>query len=269
MKSLQPFLLSAWRAGLRSRSIQAVLVLGVLLVGVAFLSGMFSPRQPKTVALDVGLSGIRFSLVLFALFWVQELIGQEIQRRTVLFSLTYPVARGHYIAGRYLGVLGLLAIAAILLGMLLWVVVLNTGGNYEQGFAVAPGLPYWLTVLGLWADAAVVAAFATWIASLSTVNVLPLALGLAFAVAGKSLGAVVEYLMTGADNDASIMQLAPIVDAIQWFLPDLSRLDWRAWPMYGMPPDAAAMTGSGLMAASYSALMLALAIWAFSRREFQ
>jgi len=72
------FLLSAWRAGLRSRSIQAVLVLGVLLVGVAFLSAAFSPRQPKTVALDVGLSGVRFSLVLFALFWVQELVGQEI-----------------------------------------------------------------------------------------------------------------------------------------------------------------------------------------------
>ena len=55
----------------------AILVLGVLLVGVAFLSASFSPRQPKTVALDVGLSGMRFSLVLFALFWVQELIGRE------------------------------------------------------------------------------------------------------------------------------------------------------------------------------------------------
>ena len=67
------FLLSAWRAGLRSRSIQGVLVLGVLLVGVAYLSASFSPRAPKTVALDVGLSGMRFSLILFALLWVQEL----------------------------------------------------------------------------------------------------------------------------------------------------------------------------------------------------
>jgi hypothetical protein len=41
---------------MRSRSIQAVLVLGLLLVGVAYLSAAFSPRQPKTVALDVGLS---------------------------------------------------------------------------------------------------------------------------------------------------------------------------------------------------------------------
>jgi Flp pilus assembly protein protease CpaA len=75
------FLLSAWRAGLRSRSIQGVLVLGILLMGVAYLSASFSPRQPQTVALDVGLSGLRFSLVLFALFWIQELVGREIESR--------------------------------------------------------------------------------------------------------------------------------------------------------------------------------------------
>lgn len=269
VKPLLPFLLSAWRAGLRSRGIQAILVLGVLLVGVAWLSGFFSPRQPKTVALDVGLSGIRFSLTLFALLWVQELIGQEVQRRTVFFALTYPVPRGHYIAGRYLGVVGLLALAALLLGMLLWVVILASGGNYEQGFSIAAGEPYWLTILGLWMDAAVVAAFATWIASFSTVGALPLALGLAFAVGGKSLGAVIEYLANGADDDPKIMQLAPIIDAIQWFLPDLSRLDWRAWPMYGMEPNSVALFGAGFMALSYVALMIAMAVLAFSRREFQ
>lgn len=269
LKSLFPFVLSAWRAGLRSRSIQAILILGVLLMGVAFLSASFSPRQPKTVALDVGLSGIRIALVLLSLFWTQELIGQEIQRRTVLFSLTYPVERGNYITGRYLGILSLLALAALLLGMLLWIVVLTTGGTYEQGFAVAPGVPYWTTVFGLWVDAAVVTAFATCIASLSTVNILPLALGLAFAVGGKSLGAVLQYMMQGADGDIHMMRLSPVVNAIQWVLPDLSRLDWRVWPMYGVVPDHTVMIGGGIMGISYIVVMLALAVFAFSRREFQ
>ncbi len=162
-----PFhVLSAWRAGLRSRSVQAILVLGIVLMGVAYLSSAFSPRQPKTVALDVGFSGIRISLVFFALFWIQELIGREIDRRTVLFALTYPVARSHYVIGRYLGVLGLLALAALLLGILLWVVVQYTGLGYEQGFGIKGGFPYWATIAGLWVDAAVVAAFALWIATL-------------------------------------------------------------------------------------------------------
>ncbi|MBP9235748.1 MAG: hypothetical protein KBF30_13820 [Hyphomonadaceae bacterium] len=261
------FLLSAWRAGLRSRSIQGVLVLGVLLVGVAYLSASFSPRAPKTVALDVGLSGMRFSLILFALLWVQELVGREIEKRTVLFALTYPVPRGHYLLGRYLGVIGLLALAAVLLGMLLWIVVLNAGGTYQQGFAVAPGGAYWATVAGLWVDAVVVAAFALLLASLSTVPMLPLALGLAFAVAGKSLGAVIEYLARG--DDISVAHLKPVIDAIGWILPDLSRLDWRPWPMYGLAPDGAAVLAALLMAGAYGGLLLALAVLTFNRREFE
>ena len=263
-----PFLVSAWRAGLRSRSIQGVLALGVLLVGVAYLSASFSPRQPRTVALDVGLSGLRVSLILFSLFWVQELVGREIERRTVLFSLTYPVARGNYVLGRYFGVIGLLALAALLLGLLLWLVVLTTGGGYEQGFVIAAGLPYWMTICGLWLDAAVVAAFALWLATFSTVPMLPLALGLAFAVGGKSLGAVADYLAKGADGDPELMRFAPVIDALQWVLPDLSRLDWRAWPMYGLAPEVLAV-GLGLaLAVGYIAFLLVLAVLTFDRREF-
>jgi ABC-type transport system involved in multi-copper enzyme maturation permease subunit len=179
------------------------------------------------------------------------------------------VPRGHYLIGRYLAVVGMLGLAAVMLGMLLWVVVLNAAGPYEQGFRVAPGAAYWMTIFGLWVDAAVVTAFALCIASLSTVPMLPLALGLAFAVAGKSLGAVAEYLARGADGDRDIMRLAPAVDAIHWLLPDLSRLDWRAWPMYGIAPDSGAMAGGGLLAIAYIVLLVTLAVLAFKRREFE
>jgi ABC-type transport system involved in multi-copper enzyme maturation permease subunit len=263
------FMISAGRAGLRSRSIQAILILGALLVGVAYLSASFSPRQPQTVALDVGLSGLRITLILFSLFWVQELVAREIERRTVLFALTYPVARGQYIVGRYLGVLGLIALAAALLGMLLWAVVLTLGKGYAQGFPPVLGLPFWLTVAGLWLDAAVVTAFALWVATFSTVPMLPLALGLAFAVGGKSLGAVAEYMAKGADGDPALLRMAPIIDAIQWVLPDLSRLDWRNWPMYGLAPDGQAVGLSLVLATSYSTLLITLAVMTFTRRDFE
>lgn len=241
----------------------------MLLVGVAYLSASFSPRQPKTVALDVGLSGMRFSLILFALFWVQELVAREIERRTVMYTLSYPVSRGAYIVGRYLGILGLLGLAALLLGMLLWLTTLSIGGVYEQGFRLGLGLPFWITVFGIWVDAALIAAFALCIASLSTVPMLPVALGVAFAVAGKSLGAVIQYLGSGASGDSElVLRYNPLIETIQWFLPDLSRLDWRAWPMYELFPGYQTIGLGILMAAGYALIMLVLAIVAFSRREF-
>ncbi|WP_409574960.1 ABC transporter permease subunit [Sulfuritalea sp.] len=263
------FCLSALRSGFRSRAVLLILVLGALLVGVAFLAASFSPRQPKTVTLDVGFSGMRFSLVLFAVFWVQELVGREVERRTVLYALSYPVSRDAYVVGRFAGVVSLLAVAAALLGTLLWVSALLSGGEYEQARSVDLGWAYWATIGGFWLDAVVVAAFAVLISTLSTVQMLPVALGAMFAVAGKSLGAVLDYLERGADGDALIMaRFGPLMDFIRWVIPDLSRLDWRVWPMYGLPLGEGAIANGLLLATGYVIVLMSLAVMIFRRREF-
>ncbi|MDR2507726.1 MAG: ABC-2 transporter permease [Candidatus Accumulibacter sp.] len=263
------FCFSTWHSGFRSRSVHAILVLGVLLIGVAFLSSSFSPRQPATVALDVGFSGMCFSLALFGLFLVQDLIGREIERKTVLYALSYPVSRASYIVGRYLGIISLLALAALVLALLLWVTTFSIDLTYDSGNLMGMGAPFWVTVSGLWMEAALVAAFALWIASFSTVPMLPVALGAAFAISGKTLGAVMDYLSRGADNDAELVaRFTPFINTVKWILPDLSRLDWRMWPMYELNPGGAVIVFGTLMAAAYMALMLLLAVLTFSRREF-
>lgn len=264
-----PFCISALRSGIRSRAVLLILILGALLVGVAFLASAFSPRQPRTVTIDVGMSGIRFSLVLFAVFWVQELVAREVERRTVLYALAYPVSRAAYILGRFAGVVCLLAVASVLLAGLLWFSAVSAGGHYEQGFGVQLGWPYWLAIIGLWVDAVVVAAFTLWIATLSTVQMLPVALGAAFAVGGKSLGAALDYLARGADGDANIMnRFGPLMQIIQWLLPDLSRLDWRIWSMYGVPLSDGTVIYGVALAVGYVTVLLSLAVITFSRREF-
>lgn len=263
------FFQSSWRAGFRNRVLLVVLALGISLVGVAYLSASFSPRQPRTVALDVGLSGLRFSLVLFAIMLVQDLVGREIDRRSVVLTLSYPVPRAAYLIGRYLGVLALSGVAALILGMLLWVVVMASGLHYDQQFRPELGWPYWAAVLGVWVDVAVVSAFTLWIATLSTVAMLPLAVGAMFAIAGRALGSVVDYVARGAEGQADLAaRYGPILDAIRWMLPDLSRLDWRVWPMYGLAPDTLTVVLGLAMGGFYAGTMIGLAIHAFSRREF-
>ncbi len=262
------FALSGLRSGLRGRSFHAVFVLGVLLIGVAYLSGFFSPRQPQTVALDVGFSGMRFSLILLNLFWVQELVAREIDRKIILFSLAYPVSRASFLAGRFAAVLILSMLAAIVLGLLLLLAV-TTGGAYGQEFAPVLGVPFWATVAGFVLDAALVGAFSLCIATLSTVSALPLALGAAFAVAGKALGATLAYLSRGADGDQEMLaRYNPIVELIRWLLPDLSRLDWREWSMYQLAPGAEVVFWSVTMAVAYIALLLVCASLLLARREF-
>lgn len=263
------FLLSGIRVGLRGRSFQAVFLLGLLLIAVAYLSGNFSPRQGRTVALDVGMSGMRITLVLLALFWIQELVTREIDRRIILFSLTYPVPRAAFLLGRYAAIVLLVCLAAIVLGLSLLLAVSLAGGDYLQEYPVRLALPFWLTIAGLVLDVAVVAAVGLWIATLSTVAIMPLAIGFCFAVAGKALGATLDYLTRGADGDtALIASVGPFIDVIRWLVPDLSRLDWREWPMYGLVPSAADTLWPVLMAVAYAALFVLFSIRALSRREF-
>lgn len=247
----------------------AVFVLGLILVGIAYLSASFSPRQPRTVALDVGLSGLRFSLVLFAITLVQDLVGREIEQRSVVLTLSYPVHRAAYLFGRYFGVAALTGVAAVILGMTLWIAVMLSSLHYEQQFRVELGWPFWMAVFGIWLDVLVVAAFSLWIATLSTVAMLPLALGAMFAIAGRALGAVVDYVARGADGQVELAaRFGPVLEVIRWVLPDLSRLDWRGGAMYGVPPDAASVWLAISMALAYAFVMLGLAVQAFSKREF-
>ncbi len=263
------FFLSGIRSGMRGRSFQAVLVLGLLLVGVAYLSAGFSPRHPRTVALDIGLSGIRITLVLLTLFWIQELLSKEIERKTILHSLAYPTSRSSFVIGRYLAVVALASLAALVLGLSLLIVVAAASANYSQDFPVALGLPFWATLAGLILDVAVVAAVGAAVATVSTVAIMPLAVGFAFAIGGKALGLTLDYLGHGADGDTEIMSVfGPAVGFVRWIVPDLSRLDWRNWPMYGLAPSGADVGWASVMALSYIVVVLMIGIFVFARREF-
>ena len=267
---MRPFLFSALISGLRSRSFLMIFLLGLLLVGAAHLAAMFSPRQPQTVALDVGLSGMRFTLVLLALFWVQELVSKEIERRTVVLMLAYPIPRSRYVLGRFFGIALLLALAVLVLGLLLWIVVFYSEQGYASARVVALGLPYWATLLGVYLDVLVVTAFALCLSLLSTVLLLPLALGAVFAIIGRSIGAVVDFLVVrrGDGDQDMTAHFGPAIDFLRWVLPDLSRLDWRDWTLYQIAPDFASLIWSAVMAISFIVLLLSIGTMVFNRREF-
>ena len=108
------------------------------------------------------------------------------------------------------------------------------------------------------------------ITALSTVLVLPLALGTIFAVVAHSLGVVVDFLLLrGADGDVAMAErFGPVVNAIRWFIPDLSRLDWRDWALYNLPPDTGSLAWSAAMAAAYITILLSIGVLFFQRREF-
>jgi len=262
--------LTAWRSGFRGRGARLIVFLGLLTAVTAWLAAEFSGRQPETVALDVGFSLIRLFGALLVLFWVTELLGKDLERRTIYFVLAYPFSRNIYILSRFLAVAGLTAVAIIglsLFALLAWWLIVHSG--YHQANPVymqGAGLP--LTLALIWLDLLTIGAFTLLIAALSTTPMLAFFVGLAFAVSARSLGPILAYLASDQAADKLVQTYQPLLNAIHWLVPDLSRLDVRATVLYGLQPETGSILWSGLNVALYSLIALILAMVALQRREF-
>lgn len=266
---MRVFIWSAVLSGLRSHSFQLLVVLSLLIIGVAWLAANFSARHPATLALDVGISGMRAILVFMSLFWVQELIGRDIERKTVMFALSYPVPRSHYLLGRFFGIAFLSAGAVLIMGALLWLTVYFNPLEYKQLTPVDTGIAYWATCAYLYLAIMVVVAFAVLVATLSTTPMLPLMLGLGFAVVASSIGVSLDFLLySDLAEERHRTYLGGMLELASYAIPDLSRLDIRDWTLYGVIPDAKQLLLPVLMAFAYIAAMLGLAINRFQAREF-
>lgn len=266
---MRVFIWSAVLSGIRSHSFQLLLVLSVLIIAVSWLAANFSARHPMTLALDIGISGMRAIMILMALFWVQDLIGRDIERKTVMFALSYPVSRARYLLGRFFGIAVLSAGAVVIMGCLLWLTMQFGSLDYQQLTPIDTGLAFWATCAYLYLTILVVAAFAVLVATLSTTPMLPLLLGLGFAVVASSIGASLDFLLySDMAEDDHREKLGALLQIASWAIPDLSRLDIRDWALYGAAPSPKQLLLPLLMACAYIAMMLGFAVNRFQAREF-
>ncbi len=267
---MSAFIKTAILSGIRSRIFFGLLLFSLLILVLAWLAAHFSARHPETLALDVGISGIRLVVILLVLYWVQELFAKDIELKTVIFVLSYPVPRAHYLLGRFFGITFLSAAAIAIMGVIVaLLVVFGPIEDYPGAVPVRLGLPYIMTLGYLWLAVITVIAFALMIATLSTVPMLPLLLGGAFAVMATSIGPTIDYILLAPGADpAHQVYITPILNKVIWLLPDLSRLDIRNWCLYNVRPEPLLLVYGLLMSLAYSALLLAIAINRFQGREF-
>ena len=253
----------------RSRLWLVTGIVAAVVAACAWLAGQFSPRQPDTVALDVGISLIRIFVPLLGLLQIQDLLAKEVDRRLILTSLTYPRARATFLLGRYLAVVAAALIMTVVLLMVVAAVVVWAGQDYSQVSKVAIGRPYLLTGSLIWLDAIVVIAFGAALASISTTPHLVFLGGIGFMIIARSASTIIallereHQLLSGGELYSQGLQW------VQWIIPDLAALDVRPIALYGkMELLTASPWALVLMPLGYIALLLMLACLKFERRQF-
>jgi len=253
--------LVAWhvfKESVRDRVLFAIAAFALLLVGASVLIGQITAGQDVKIIKDIGLATLELAGVLMAVFIGVGLVSREIERRSVYSLLAKPVHRWEFVAGKYLGLVGTIAVNVLMMTVALFVVLGWLEGKMPN--------PILLKAVALiLAELALLTAVALFFSSFSSSGILS---------AGLTLGVFVVGLFSedlrGFDAIVNSPMAASAVRAIGLVVPAFSAFDIKAEVVSGRPPVPWTYVGMTLVyAASYSAALVGAAMAIFSRREFK
>jgi ABC-type transport system involved in multi-copper enzyme maturation permease subunit len=108
---------NSFREGVRDRILYVFVVFAIAVIASGKVIGWVSVGEDIKVVRDIGLTAMSLFGVLVAVFVGANLIHREIERHTIYTVLARPVGRGEFIVGRYLGLLGLVALVTAAMGV--------------------------------------------------------------------------------------------------------------------------------------------------------
>ncbi|MFO0728865.1 MAG: ABC transporter permease subunit [Myxococcota bacterium] len=243
---------NTFRQVVRERLFYNLLVFGVGMIVFSGLVGALTFGHAARVVCSIGLSGVSFVLDLVALLVGVALIHQEIDRKTLFVVLTRPLHRWQYAAGRYLGLVAVLATALAGLSLIFALALTLAKGSFGANEAMALLLSF--------PEAAIIGAFALVLSAFSTPT-LSAGLGIGFWIICSTTDDLVRLSRNSGPVAESLAKFA------YYALPSLARFNLREAAVYqqAIPwaDTAAALVYGGL----YAAFLASLAGLILSKRD--
>ena len=103
---------------IRQKMLHVLFVFGLILIGAAHFFTQFSAIDHAKFLKDIGYAAISWTGLLMALMCAAQMIPAEIERRTIYTILSKPVRTWEFITGKYLGLVGVLLLAMVVMGIL-------------------------------------------------------------------------------------------------------------------------------------------------------
>lgn len=246
---------NTFREAVRDKLLYNLLLFAALMIASSVVLAKLHIGYDARIYRDVGLSAIAFFGVLIAIFVGVNLVYREISLKTVYSMLAKPVHRWEFLLGKYLGLVGLLALEIALMSLLFFSVL------WIKGSPATPALFYAVGLIFL--ELALVTALAIFFSSFTT----PYLAGM-FTVALWIIGHLLADVRAfGRQPGAE--SIRPLTDALYWALPNLDRLDIKGPAAAGELIDPAGVGLAALYALLYAAALLAAAVLLFRRRDFR
>ena len=246
---------NTFREATRDRVIAGVFGAGLVLLFATQILSPLAMGEGERLTVDLALSGISLLGILVTLLVGTSLVAKEIERRTIYNLLSRPIARSHYLIGKWIGMTATLWVVTGGLGIALWLLLVARGFG-PNALSILQSV--YLTSLEL----ALVAALAVMFSALSTPVLSAL----------YTLGA---YLIGQWSDDLRAYaaklpaSLGAALQAAASLVPNLPLFNMRTLAANEQTTTLLHLGLATAYAVVYSACVLSLAAAAFESRDFK
>lgn len=238
---------------LREKILWGALVFAFLCVGLAYGVSQLSFAENARIAITFGLTSVSIVGGLLSIIMGSALIAQEVNRRTIYLLLSKAIWRWQFVVGRLGGLLGILAVNAIIMTGIAVAIFLFLGGKWDG-----------LILKSLFLQIVEFAILASIAGVFSSFSSIPLA---AIVTSGIWIigHAVTDFRLITTKIEPVLLRRA--LEVVSYALPDLTRFDVKAQVAHQLPVAWSYVALSGLYGVSYVLFAVVLACLIFSWRE--
>ena len=268
MRAIAAIAINVFRESVRDKVLYNLVLFAILMMGVSYLLGQLTAGQDVKIIKDLGLSAMLVFGLFIAVFIGISLVAKEVERRSVYSLLAKPIHRYQLILGKYVGLTLTLTINIAIMTLAFYAILAYTAWGIDpvvQGVREAPALdPALLKAIGLiLIELLLVTAIALFFSTFST-PMLSAALTFGLFLAGHfstDLRSFDQLL-----DSPTVVRLAR---GLYWVLPNLGQFDVKSEVVHGQPVPMGYIALTACYAAFYTTMLLTMATYVFSRRDFK
>jgi ABC-type transport system involved in multi-copper enzyme maturation permease subunit len=268
VKAIGAIAVNVFRESVRDKVLYNLVFFAILMIGTSYLLGQLTAGQDVKIIKDLGLSATSVFGLFIAVFIGIGLVSKEVERRSVYSLLPKPIHRYQLILGKYAGLALTLAVNIALMTLAFYIVLLYASWGVDpevQRAWDAPALdPALLKAIGLiLVELLLVTAIALFFSTFST-PMLSAALTVGLFIVGHFSTDLRNFDQV-LDSPAAVA----VARGMYWVLPNLGQFDVKAQVVHGQAVPIGYMALTMTYAALYTAMLLSIAVYVFSRRDFK
>lgn len=239
---------------IRDKALFVLIFFAIGLLALSILLSQLSIHENLRLTIDFGFSGIFLAIVAMTLFIGSTLVFREIDKKTILFLMSYPLSRSQFIVGKFLGFTSMLVTLMFGLGIALATLLFVIQWEATAAFLIA--------FYGIFLEILLLLSITLFFGVIIR-PILVVGCTIGLFLIGHGMNGFAEIVARGQNEF-----LKTLSQILKWSLPNLENMNWMNQVVYAEIVPGRTMLFASVYTLGWVIFFLSLAIVLFRRRDF-